>query len=110
MDIDVRIGKESLSLNGDNPFRFDVAGIMQEVVDFGLKNGVDLNELSIDKLIKRMIKGVAGCEAGCPADAKALVRAGFGRFKLSYVDGGILSARCTLDNGIPLEIKVFPEY
>jgi len=110
MDIDVSIGRESITINIENPYRFDMSQIMKAIVDFGLNLGADLKEMEIDVLIKNMVKGVAGCEGGCPANAKAVVRAGFGRFKLSFIDGGILSAKCALDNGIPLEIKIFPEF
>ncbi|MBI4687280.1 MAG: hypothetical protein HY756_05810 [Nitrospirae bacterium] len=110
MEIDVKIGKESIAFNIDNPFMFDEAGMLRDIVGFGTKHGVNLSGFSIDRLIKRMIKGVAGCEDGCPADAKAIVRAGFGSFSLSYIEGGILSAKADLGNGTPLEVKVFPEF
>ncbi|MBI4655025.1 MAG: hypothetical protein HY752_08575 [Nitrospirae bacterium] len=110
MDIDVSIGKESLTINIENPYRFDKNGVMKNIVDFGTRFGLDLKAFQIDQLIQRMIKGVAGCEDGCPADALAVIRAGFGCFKLSYIDGGILSAKCTLDSGTPLEVKIFPEF
>jgi hypothetical protein len=40
----------------------------------------------------------------------SLARQGFGDFRLSYVEGGILTAVYTLDNDRPLEVKVFPEF
>jgi hypothetical protein len=110
MDIDVRIGKESLNINIDNPYRFDISQVTESIVNFGKKTGVDLTRLKIDRLITRMIRGVAGCEGGCPADAKSLVREGFGDFVISYVEGGILTAVYTFEDGKPLEVKIFPEF
>ncbi len=110
MDIDVSIGKESLMLKIEDPYRFDMGPVMKSVIDFGLTSGVDLNKVEIQKLISKMIRGVAGCEGGCPADAKNLVREGFGGFSISYIEGGILSAVHILENGRPLEVKIFPEF
>jgi hypothetical protein len=110
MDLDVVIGNESLPVNIENPFRFDVASVMNNIIDFGNKNEVDLIPLQLDELIKRMIKGVAGCEAGCPSDAKSIVRDGFGNFILDYVEGGILTATQVLDNNKNLQIKIFPDF
>jgi hypothetical protein len=110
MDINVSIGNESLTIKVENPHRFNVSRVIGSIVDFGLKFGIDLAGLKIERLIPRMIRGVAGCEGGCPADAKNLVRQGFGDFRLSYIEGGILSAVCTLENGKPLNLKIFPEF
>ncbi len=110
MDIEVRIDKESLSIDIENPHRFDVAQVTEDIVGFGRKLGVDLAELQIGKLIPKMIRGVAGCEGGCPSNAMSLARQGFGDFRLSYFEGGILTAVYTLDNNSPLEVKVFPEF
>jgi len=110
MDIDIKIGNESLSINIENPFRFDISGVTQDIIDFGNSFGVDLAPLEMDRLIPRMIKGVAGCEAGCPSDAKSVVREGFKDFSIEYVEGGILSATKSLGNGKPLQVKVFPDF
>ncbi len=110
MDLDVSIDKESLNINIENPYKFDVAQVTESIVDFGKKFGVDLASLEIEKLIPRMIRGVAGCEGGCPADAKSLVREGLGDFNISYVEGGILTAVQTLENGKPLKVKIFPDF
>jgi hypothetical protein len=110
MDIDVRIGNESLSFNIENPFRFDVSSIAQDIVDFGNRFGVDLAPFEIERLIPRMIRGVAGCEAGCPSDAKSVVREGFRDFSIEYIEGGILSATKSLGKGKPLQVKVFPDF
>lgn len=110
MDIDIIIGDKSLNVSLENAFRFDAEKLMQKVNDFSRSLGTDISGLRIEKLIPRMIKGVAGCENGCPSDAKSFVREGFGNFSLSYVEGGILKAEQQLDNGKNLEIKIFPEF
>ena len=110
MDLDVRIGNESLPVDIENPFRFDMAAVMSDVIEFGNKHDVALGPYELDKLIPRMIKGVASCEAGCPSDAQNVVRQGFGNFKLEYVEGGILTAIQILENSKELEVKIFPDY
>lgn len=110
MEIDVNIGNESLTINIGNPYRFDVTQITEKIIDFGKRLGYDLTELNIERLIPKMIRGVAGCEAGCPADAKGLVREGFGGFKISYIEGGILSAESRLKGSQKLTLKIFPEF
>jgi len=110
MDIGVSIGSKSLTINVGNPDRSDVSHVVKSIIDFGMEFGVDLTPLKIEKLIPKMIRGVAGCEGGCPANAKSLVREGFGDFSLSYIEGGILSASQTIGNGKTLSIKIFPEF
>jgi hypothetical protein len=110
MDIDISINGDSLTINVENPHRFDVCNVMDDIAGFGKKSGVDLAPYEMDKLISRMIRGVAGCEAGCPSDAMSVARRGFGNFRLSYVEGGILTAVQELGNGNPLEVKVFPDF
>lgn len=110
MDIDVKVDKESLHIEVENPYKVDVTKVTKDIHDFGDKLGVDLSHLNIKELIPRMIRGVAGCEGGCPSDAMRMVREGFGNFKLEYVEGGILTAIQTLDSGKPVEIKLFPDF
>ena len=110
MDIDIMIGDKSLTVSLENAYRFDLVKVMKSVTDFGAGEGADIAGLKIEKLIPRMIKGVAGCEGGCPSDAKSFVREGFGNFSLSYVEGGILKAEHPLDSGECLQIKIFPEF
>ena len=110
MDIGVSIGKESLNINIENPLRFNISPVIKSIIDFGMKVGVDLTGLKIETLIPRMVRGVAGCEGGCPADAKNLVREGFGNFRLSYIEGGILSADYNLEDGRSLSVRIFPEF
>lgn len=109
MEIDVKIGGQSMSIEVDNPFRLDIKETEKSIKEFARRVGSDVGCLDIGSLVARMIKGVAGCEHGCPADAKTLARGGFGSFKLSYIDGGILSAICPANGGC-VEIKVFPEF
>ncbi len=110
MDIDVSINSEKMSINVENPHRFDISQHTENIMDFGRKSGVDLTPYEVDKLIPRMIRGVAGCEGGCPSDAQSLVRQGFGVFSLEYIEGGILTAVHNLENGNPLSVKVFPDF
>ncbi|MEO5356633.1 MAG: hypothetical protein H7844_04970 [Nitrospirae bacterium YQR-1] len=110
MELDVTIGAESLALEIENPYKFDVKGAMATILQFGLDNAEDLSQLQIDSLILKMIKGVAGCEHGCPSDAKGLVNRGFGKFKLHYIDGGIISAIYALNSGKSLKLKLFPGF
>ena len=110
MDVDISINGKSLSINVENPHRFDAAGAMEDIARFGDENGVSLAPYELDKLISLMIRGVAGCEAGCPSDAMGVARRGFGNFKIEYIEGGILTARQQLENGAPLEVKIFPDF
>jgi hypothetical protein len=110
MDLDIRIGNEKMPVDIENPFRFDISAVINDIIEFGNKNEVALTPYELDKLIPRMIKGVAGCEAGCPADAQNVVREGFGNFKLEYVEGGILTAVQMLENSKELEVKIFPDF
>lgn len=110
MDIDVKIDSESLHIEVENPYKVDVPKVTKEIHDFGSKLGIDLSPLNIANLIPRMIRGVAGCEGGCPSDAMRMVSEGFGKFKLEYIEGGILTAAQELENGKPIEVKIFPDF
>jgi len=110
MDIEVSIDGKSLTINIENPYRVNVERLMDQIRAFSKEMGADIDALKIEALIPKMIRGVAGCEAGCPADAKNVVREGFKGFNLSYIEGGILTASTTLTDGSPLQIKVFPEF
>jgi hypothetical protein len=110
MELDVSIGSESFAIDIDDPYKYDTVNNTRDIIDFASKLGVDLSALEIDKLIPRMIRGVAGCENGCPSDAKSMVSDGFGNFVLEYVEGGILSAVQTLDAGIEVSVKLFPDF
>lgn len=110
MDISININGNSYSINIENPHRFYISDVMKDITGFGNKYGVDLSLFELDVLIPRMIRGVVGCEAGCPSDAMGVARRGFGKFRIEYVEGGILTASQELENGNPFEIKVFPDF
>ncbi len=110
MDIDIMKGTETFTIHIDNPFSFNVNYTVEKILDFAKKAGIDLSGRELEDLIARMVKGIAGCEHGCPADALSLVRSGFGEFKLAYIDGGILSAQFTDGDRDPLEIRIFPGF
>jgi len=110
MDIEISVNGDSFSINVENPHRFNVSDRMEDIFDFGNTSGVDLSPYALDTLIPLMIRGVAGCEAGCPSDAMGVARRGFGDFKIEYIEGGILKAVQKLENGDPLEVKIFPDF
>jgi len=110
MDIDISVNGDSFSINVENPHRFNVLDRMEDIVDFGNKVGINLSPYALDTLIPLMIRGVAGCEAGCPSDAMGVARRGFGDFKIDYIEGGILTATQKLENGNLLDVKIFPDF
>lgn len=110
MEMDVSIEKESLSIPIENPFRLDLDAVAEQIEGFVSSKGARLNGLDVKGLIPRMVRGVAGCEDGCPANALQLVDKGFKGFALSYIEGGILSAKAVMENGKELSIKLFPDF
>ena len=110
MEFDIIIDGKSIEIEIDNPYKVDVPKMTAEILAFGKEHDTDLAPVNIDLLIPRMIRGVAGCEGGCPTDAMSMVREGFGNFKVEYIEGGILNAHQTLDNGKPLVVKLFPDF
>jgi hypothetical protein len=110
MELDVRIDKDSLSIEIDNPFRLDLDSIVGRIERFLAEKGQEPNGLDLRGLLPRMVKGIAGCEAGCPADAKNVVKKGHQNFKLDYIEGGILSATAELGQGKILSLKLFPDF
>ena len=78
--------------------------------EFAKEQGAALNGLDVRGLLPLMIRGVVGCEEGCPANAKQLVERGFRDFCLEYVEGGILTATAKAQNGTPLILKLFPDF
>jgi hypothetical protein len=69
-----------------------------------------LNVFDIKGLLPKMVRGIAGCEGGCPANALELVSSGFKNFDLAYIEGGILTAKAELENGKTLNLKMFPDF
>lgn len=110
MELDVRIDKEAISISIENPFRLDLDAIVGRIEEFLAAKGQELNGLDIRGLVPRMVKGIAGCEAGCPSDAKSVVKKGHRNFKLDYIEGGILSATAEIGQGKILALKLFPDF
>lgn len=110
MELQVSINRKQVSIPIDNPFRPDLAGILKRIEQFLLSQGTRLNGLDVRGLLPLMIKGIAGCEAGCPADAQRVVSRGYQNFSLQYIEGGILTASAKLTEGPLLSIKLFPDF
>jgi hypothetical protein len=110
VELDIKIGSSSLSIPIDKPFQLELDSIMNKIGAFASSNGADLGGLDIKGLIPKMVKGIAGCEKGCPADAKGLVSRGVRDFALEYIEGGILAATANTTGGTPIHIKMFPDY
>lgn len=109
MELTVTISKDSISIPIDNPFRIDLISVEEKIRDFILSKEIDPKGIDIGGLLPRMIRGVAGCEKGCPANALDLVQRGFKDFELSYIDGGILTARFVKGEKI-IYFKMFPDF
>jgi hypothetical protein len=84
--------------------------VMEKLARFTASKNVSLNGIDVRGLIPKMIRGVSGCEGGCPANAKNLVEQGFRNFTLKYIEGGILSAEAVTPGGKILRLKMFPEF
>ncbi len=110
MELDVRMDKKSLSIPIENPFRIDLDALVGKIDEFLAPQGVERGALDIRGLLPRMVKGIAGCEAGCPSDAKGVVTKGHQGFKLEYIEGGILSATAQVGQGKTISLKLFPDF
>ncbi len=110
MELDVSDGSKSLAIPIEDPFRIDIEATVGRIEAFLSAQGASTSGLDISGLLPKMIKGIAGCEGGCPADAKSFVRRGFKDFKLAYIEGGILEARVTTENGKNIAFKMFPDF
>lgn len=110
MELDVSMDNDSIAMPIVNPFHMDTNAIMGRIESFAVSKGSTLEGLNIKGLLPKMVRGIAGCESGCPADAKGLVSAGFGNFKLKYVEGGILTAEALTPDGKKLSLKIFPDF
>ena len=110
MELDVRMGKESLSIVIANPFRLETDVIVGRIEEFMAARGGEAKDLDIRGLLPRMVKGIAGCEAGCPSDARSVVQKGHRHFSLEYIEGGILAATAELGQGQTLSLKLFPDF
>jgi hypothetical protein len=110
MELDIRIEKESLSITIEDPFRIDVDALLGKIDAFLTPKGVSMGNLDVRGLLPRMVRGIAGCEAGCPSDAKSVVKRGHDNFKLEYIEGGILSATAQLASGRTISLRLFPDF
>lgn len=110
MDLDVKIDQDVLAIHIDNPYKLDIEDITNKINAFAYSKGADIKDIDIKGLIPKMVRGIAGCESGCPANALQLVQIGYKNFKLSYIEGGILVAKITTKDNRSLELKMFPEF
>jgi hypothetical protein len=110
VELDIKIDSDSLSIPIANPFQIDLESMISKIEHFVSSKGADLGRLNVRDLIPKMIKGIAGCERGCPADAKGLVSRGVSGFSLAYIEGGILSATATTADGRAIHLKMFPDF
>ncbi len=109
MELDIRVGAKSLGIPIENPFRLDVDALVGQIEAFLGEHGAAAQGLDLQGLLPKMVKGIAGCEGGCPADAKRLVARGIANFELDYIEGGILQAKATV-NGQVVSLKMFPDF
>jgi len=110
MDIDVHFMGRTLPIKLSDPHRMDTPAVVGEIEAFLNGDAGNADAMHLAELLPRMVRGVAGCEGGCPSNAKGLVRAGFHDYHLDYVEGGILTATREVAPGQRLEIKIFPEF
>lgn len=110
MILDAIIEKDSLSIEIDDPFKANVEAITKKIEKFASSKNADIAGCDICGLIPKMIRGIAGCESGCPANAKSLVENGFKNFELKYIEGGILAAKASIEGGRSLQLKMFPDF
>ena len=108
--LDVIIDKDSLTIPVPDPFNADIEDLADKIEKFTSSRGAGSARLDLRGLIPKMIRGIAGCEKGCPADAKKLVSRGVKDFELEYIEGGILSARAVIENERFLYLKIFPDF
>ncbi len=110
MIIDVILKEDSTTIEIPDPFHPDLDDVIGQVNRFASSKGTDTSGLDLRRLIPEMIRGIAGCEQGCPANAKGLVSKGFKGFELQYIEGGILLARTSMEDGSVFGLKMFPDF
>ena len=81
MVLDVIINNVSVSVPIDKPFQPDLDAIHSQIERFASSKGIDIADLDVKGLILKMIKGIVGCERGCPANAKDLESTGHKGFE-----------------------------
>ncbi|KAF0179150.1 MAG: hypothetical protein FD164_2069 [Nitrospirae bacterium] len=110
MLLDVNIDGASETFQIADAYRPDLSAISARIEQLANTKGLSVASLDMSGLIQAMIKGIAGCERGCPADAKGLTARGYKGFELNYVEGGILTARSVVGSGNRLTVKMFPDF
>ncbi|MGD0884570.1 MAG: hypothetical protein ABSA46_06795 [Thermodesulfovibrionales bacterium] len=110
MLLEASINTDSITMQIDNPFTPDLQHMLKTIAQFASSKGISIEGYDLRNLIPKMIRGIAGCEGGCPANAKQLVQQGFGDVALQYIEGGILFARIQIGNGSFFDLKVFPDF
>lgn len=110
MELSVSINENSLSVPLPDPFHADLDGIVKQIEALASANGFSMTGLDVKGLLQKMIRGVGGCESGCPANAMDFVRRGFSGFHLAYIEGGILTAANDDKKGKILRLKMFPDF
>jgi len=110
MVLDVIVNDSPISIQIEDPFHPDLDTIMGQIEKAASSHEVDISSLDIRELIPKMIEGIAGCERGCPANAKGFVARGFKSFTLRYIEGGILSAHASMGDGKAVVLKMFPDF
>ena len=110
MELDVKVAGKSLSLPISDPFRLDLESLVGRIEAFLASQGATASNLDFRTLVPKLVKGIAGCEGGCPADAQSFVSRGFTNFKLAYIEGGILQAQAKSENGKDISLRMFPDF
>jgi hypothetical protein len=110
MELDVRLDIDLLSITIDDPFRLDIDDVIARIDAFLAARGTARGRADIRGLLPLMVKGIAGCEEGCPANARELVEQGYQNFALQYIEGGILTAMTKMADGKALSLKLFPDF
>jgi hypothetical protein len=110
MELDVTVAGKSLSIPIPDPFRLDLEALVVRIETHLASQGAAASGLDFRGLVPKLVKGIAGCEGGCPADAQKLVSRGFTNFKLAYIEGGILQAKVKTGNGMDVSLRMFPDF
>ncbi len=110
MELDVKVAGKSLSIPIPDPFRLDLDAIVARLEAFLSAQGATASGLDFRGLLPKLVKGIAGCEGGCPADAQNFVSRGFTNFKLAYIEGGILQAQAKTEDGKDVSLRMFPDF
>ena len=110
MELDVKVAGKSLSIPIPDPFRLDLESLVAKIESFFASQDAATSGLDFRGLVPKLIKGIAGCEGGCPADAQNFVSRGFTNFKLAYIEGGILQAQAKSADDKDISLRMFPDF